>query len=51
MTYRKYIVILLCVYLPVGMGISYLAYTLERFSGDLTRIGGFREKDFGWNTQ
>jgi len=49
MTYRKYIVILLCVYLPVGMGISYLAYTLERFSGDLTRIGGFREKDFGWN--
>lgn len=28
----------------------YFATTLQPLDGDLTRVGGLREKDFGWNT-
>lgn len=33
-----------------GLGLFFLGLWLEPLAGDLTRIGGFSERDFGWRT-
>jgi len=33
----------------IWSGVLYLAFTIQPLSGDLTRLGGYSEQDFGWN--
>lgn len=40
---------LLLAFVP-GLSLFFLGLWLEPLSGDLTRIGGFSERDFGWRT-
>lgn len=46
MSPRLFIII---TYFSLGIGISFLVWTLEPYKGDLTRIGGYTENDHGWN--
>src|SRR5690242_13200298 len=47
--YRRYLFVLLGMCgLFIGGGI-YAAVSFEPLVGDLTRLGGFAEKDYGWN--
>jgi hypothetical protein len=41
--------IFVTIYLLVGGLLTWLAFSLQPYYGDLTRIGGFLENDFGWN--
>jgi hypothetical protein len=41
--------IFVSIYLLVGGLLTVLAFSLQPYSGDLTRTGGFLENDFGWN--
>ena len=40
---------LLLAFVP-GLGLFYLGLWLEPLAGDLTRIGGFSERDYGWQS-
>ena len=49
MSHKKYNLILL---IPLGILFAVLislAMWVEPIEGDLTRLGGFTENDFGWN--
>lgn len=41
--------LILIIYLFIGFSISFFVWSLEPYSGDLTRIGGYSENDHGWN--
>ena len=45
-SYNKVLIIsFICIALPL----SFFVFWLEPFSGDLTRIGGYREDEYGWS--
>ena len=46
-TYNKVLIIsFICIALPL----SFYVFWLDPYSGDLTRIGGFKENEYGWNS-
>jgi hypothetical protein len=46
-TYNKVLIIsFICISLPL----SFFVFWLEPYSGDLARIGGFKENEYGWNS-
>ena len=47
--YRNYLVILFSSLIAMVSGVLALALWLQPLSGDLTRLGGFAENDYGWN--
>lgn len=49
MSPRRYISLTLIATLALVAGIHGLAWWLQPVYGDLTRIGGYAERDFGWN--
>ena len=51
MSSKYYNKILLTVFTILGVCISALMFWLQPFLGDLSRIGGFTENDYGWNGQ
>lgn len=49
--YRRYVMMVL---IPLGLvwaGVYYLALDFQPLRGDLTRLGGYSENEFGWNGQ
>ena len=36
-------------FIVIALPLSLFVFWLEPFSGDLTRIGGYREDEYGWN--
>ncbi|WP_020481924.1 hypothetical protein [Methylomonas sp. MK1] len=46
---RRYVIILLISLFIGGINLAALAVYLQPLSGDLTRLGWFSERDFGWN--
>jgi len=46
-TYNKVLIIsFICIALPL----SFFVFWLEPYTGDLARIGGFKENEYGWNS-
>lgn len=41
--------VFITIYLLAGGLLTWLVLSMQPYSGDLTRIGGFLENDFGWN--
>lgn len=46
--FNRYNTILLGAILCASLAVAYVAVTIQPLNGDLTRIGGYNEKDFGW---
>jgi len=47
--HRRFVLGLLALVLVLAFGLFCLGVYLQPLSGDLTRIGSYAEKDFGWN--
>lgn len=47
--HRFYVCALVASFVIVVAGLLFSSTLLQPFSGDLTRIGGLSERDFGWN--
>ena len=41
--------IIILSFIVIALPLSFFVFWLEPFSGDLTRIGGYRENEYGWN--
>ncbi|CAH1073952.1 hypothetical protein [Candidatus Nitrotoga sp. 1052] len=48
-SHRRFVLGLLALVLVLAFGLFCLGVYLQPLSGDLTRIGSYAEKDFGWN--
>ena len=46
---RFYNRIIILSFIVIALPLSFFVFWLEPFSGDLTRIGGYRENEYGWN--
>jgi hypothetical protein len=44
----RHFTVLLLVYVVIGVVVAYLGATIPPYVGDLTRLGGYSERDFGW---
>ena len=49
MFHRRYNLVLAALLGPTVLLLSVASALLEPYAGDLTRLGGYREADFGWN--
>ena len=46
--FKRYALALLAIYALVGAAIYWFGFTTPQYLGDLTRLGGYREDEFGW---
>jgi hypothetical protein len=49
-SFRKYSLILIYIFVSIGLLVWYLEFYFETIYGDLTRVGNFSERDFGWRS-
>jgi hypothetical protein len=47
--HRRYNLLLLAVLVPVVVALTAIGFALEPHTGGLTRLGGYPEKEYGWN--
>jgi len=50
-TFRRYNLILALILLPIVLTLLITSSLIEPLSGNMTRIGGYLESDYGWNKQ
>lgn len=48
--FKNYLLLLVCILLPAILLLVFTAVYIETLDGELTRLGGYSERDFGWNS-
>lgn len=48
MAYQRYVALVVAVFVVIGSAVIYLGAVTEPYVGDVSRLGGYRERDFGW---